>query len=133
MTQSIKTWQQRYSEMGGAFLQTKVMQDEIDELRAALNKQTDQSLLGDIIGCFDAAIAEGLYEAISNTEDERLKDLLERRVMHAYLYAIGPQKSVSKESIVANGPSQDAEHSQYGSPELQNLILAKLIEPKGLA
>ena len=48
-----------------------------------------------VIACFDAAIAEGLFDAINETKDERLKDLLERRVMCAYYAAIGPTKRIS--------------------------------------
>jgi len=57
------------------------------------------SLLGEIIGCFDAAISEGLYEALAETQDARLKDLLERRVMHAYFKAVGPEKALAPVNI----------------------------------
>lgn len=40
----------------------------------------------EVIGCFNAAFVEGLQEALAETQDERLKDLVERRLMHA-LYA----------------------------------------------
>ena len=43
-------------------------------------------VIGEVIGCFDAAFAEGLQEALAETQDERLKDLVERRLMYA-LYA----------------------------------------------
>lgn len=43
-------------------------------------------LTDEVIGCFRAAEVEGLAEALANTTDERLKDLVERRLMHA-LYA----------------------------------------------
>lgn len=46
--------------------------------------------LGELIGCFDAAISEGLYEALAETTDERLKDLVERRLMVGYQNACGP-------------------------------------------
>ena len=44
------------------------------------------SAVREVIGCFDAAFAEGLQEALAETTDERLKDLVERRLMYA-LYA----------------------------------------------
>lgn len=44
------------------------------------------TLSSEVIGCFHAAESEGLTEALANTTDERLKDLVERRLMHA-LYA----------------------------------------------
>lgn len=71
---------------------------ERDELHGAIDKlavlaQPDDktqpvasSALGEVIGCFEAALVEGLQEALASTEDERLKDLVERRLMHA-LYA----------------------------------------------
>lgn len=37
-----------------------------------------------LIGCFDAAISEGLMEALRDTTDERLKDLIERRLIVGY-------------------------------------------------
>lgn len=33
------------------------------------------------LGCFDMAIGEGLLEAVQDTPDERMKDLLERRIL----------------------------------------------------
>lgn len=51
-----------------------------------LNPPKGDEALREIIGCFDAAEAEGLSQALAETTDERLKDLIERRVMHA-LYA----------------------------------------------
>lgn len=37
----------------------------------------------EIIGCFRAAEIEGLSEALAETTDFRLKDLVERRLMYA--------------------------------------------------
>ena len=48
--------------------------------------QEPVGLAGEVIGCFDAAMCEGLQEALAETTDERLKDLVERRLMYA-LYA----------------------------------------------
>jgi hypothetical protein len=48
--------------------------------------QEPVGLAGEVIGCFDAAMCEGLQEALAETTDERLKDLIERRLMYA-LYA----------------------------------------------
>lgn len=45
-----------------------------------------QDVLNEIIGCFHAAEIEGLSQALSETNDEHLKDLIERRLMYA-LYA----------------------------------------------
>lgn len=45
-----------------------------------------------VIGCFRAAEAEGLQEALTETTDERLKDLVERRLMHAFYKAQEPQQ-----------------------------------------
>ena len=56
-----------------------------------------------IIGCFEAAIAEGLHEAIAETADERLKDLLERRVMHAYYAAKGLGPILTQEPVAKTG------------------------------
>lgn len=40
--------------------------------------------LREIVGCFDAASTEGLYTVLAETQDERLKDLVERRLLGAY-------------------------------------------------
>lgn len=44
--------------------------------------------LGELIGCFDAALSEGLEEALAETTDLRLKDLVERRLMYGYHNAV---------------------------------------------
>ena len=51
--------------------------------------------LGHFIACFDAAFDEGLDAALAETTDERLKDLVERRLLAGYYQAIGP--SVQKD------------------------------------
>ncbi len=44
------------------------------------------NLLQDVLGCLRAAEIEGLQEALAETTDERLKDLVERRLMYAFYY-----------------------------------------------
>ena len=39
-----------------------------------------------ISGCFRAAEIEGLHEALAETTDGRLKDLVERRLLYAYYF-----------------------------------------------
>lgn len=46
---------------------------------------------GYLAACFDAAISEGLCEALAETQDERLKDLVERRLMVGYSQFKGAQ------------------------------------------
>ncbi len=41
-----------------------------------------------IEGCFNAAFIEGLHEALLETTDERLKDLVERRILYAYHFVV---------------------------------------------
>lgn len=50
-------------------------------------QQEPVAAIQEVIGCFNAALAEGLQEALANTTDERLKDLVERRLMHAFYAA----------------------------------------------
>ncbi len=52
-----------------------------------MNSERLKEAIVEVQGCFHAAIVEGLLEALSETEDLRLKDLIERRVMYAY-YAV---------------------------------------------
>lgn len=45
------------------------------------------SVIDNIIDCFDAAFFEGLQEALNETQDLKLKDLVERRILFALYYA----------------------------------------------
>lgn len=58
--------------------------DACDGLQIMYRKATD--VLEEIKGCFNAAEVEGLTDALAETTDERLKDLVQRRLMYA-LYA----------------------------------------------
>lgn len=60
--------------------------DEVRQQSAAriAELERESSALSEVIGCFEAAEVEGLSIALAETTDERLKDLIERRVMHAY-------------------------------------------------
>ena len=57
----------------------------------ALAQPEPNGLAAYVIGCFGAAEAEGLQEALAETTDERLKDLVERRLMYALYEAQKPQ------------------------------------------
>lgn len=61
----------------------------IDEFGAApaVAAADIRKALSEVVQCFDAALSEGLNAALAETADERLKDLVERRLMHA-LYAV---------------------------------------------
>lgn len=50
-------------------------------------------VLQEVLECFHAAEAEGLSTALAETTDTRLKDLVERRLMHA-LYAVEAEREV---------------------------------------
>jgi hypothetical protein len=56
------------------------MQQQITDLQSENAKLKEA--LGNYLNCVDAANAEGLQEAIANTQDEKLKDLLTRRVFY---------------------------------------------------
>lgn len=45
--------------------------------------QTSREGFDEVIGCFRAAEVEGLAQALAETTDLRLKDLVERRLMYA--------------------------------------------------
>lgn len=59
--------------------------------------------LGELIGCFDAALSEGLQEALAETTDERLKDLVERRLMYGYWVAVGPDTGAAPQAPAGEG------------------------------
>lgn len=46
--------------------------------------RTPLAAISEIAACFSAAYVEGLQEALAETTDERIKDLVERRLLPAY-------------------------------------------------
>lgn len=60
--------------------------EALDAIDLIARKPPQIDALDTVVGCFAAAESEGLYAALSGTTDERLKDLVERRLMQA-LYA----------------------------------------------
>ena len=51
-----------------------------------------EARLAECLGCITAAEIEGLQEALAETTDERLKDLVERRLLWVRIYAAPAQK-----------------------------------------
>lgn len=60
---------------------------------AAMAATAPDNALGVLIGSFDAAFVEGLHEVLAETKDERLKDLVERRLLAGYEIAVGPSRA----------------------------------------
>lgn len=54
-------------------------------------------------GCIFAAEAEGLVDALSETSDKRLADLIHRRLCHAYLEVKTPDTDAAIAEIKAQG------------------------------
>ena len=52
---------------------------------------SEQDALTEIVGCIDAANAEGLDDALVNNTDARLADLVQRRLLPAFYTAIAAQ------------------------------------------
>jgi hypothetical protein len=71
----------------GDVAQNVFLRDQCDGLQIMYRKAADA--LTDVRGCFEAAQVEGLAEALAETTDERLKDLVQRRLNYAYEYACG--------------------------------------------
>lgn len=68
------------------------MAEDRDQLLAQLQVKTKElqavkAILNEVKGCFEAAIFEGLETVLADADDPDLKDLVERRLMHAY-YAV---------------------------------------------
>ena len=72
----------------------EVLMDSIGKARLLLSRYRDSlalhapahhdaAAMAHVRGCFDAAEAEGLSVALAETPDARLKDLVERRLLHA--------------------------------------------------
>jgi len=49
-------------------------------------------LAQEVVSCFESAIVEGLIETLNETQDKRLKDLVERRLMFVYYAALEHNK-----------------------------------------
>lgn len=79
-----------------------VLKQRIEELAQPKEpEQEPNGLAAYVIGCFGAAEAEGLQEVLSETTDERLKDLVERRLMYALYEAQKPQPKEPEQQPVA--------------------------------
>lgn len=54
-----------------------------------MTSQTDKLVLtlNEVVNCFSAAYYEGLELVLAETTDERLKDLVERRLLYAFYAA----------------------------------------------
>jgi hypothetical protein len=57
------------------------------KLAAPKPEPAQEPVANEIVGCFDAAFFEGLAEALAETTDLRLRDLVERRLLYAYTIA----------------------------------------------
>jgi hypothetical protein len=62
-------------------------ENAVAELDVAHSVSESKPLAAYVIGCFSAAEAEGLQDVLAETTDKRLKDLVERRLMHAFYAA----------------------------------------------
>lgn len=71
-----------FAKMRGLSLDDARVQDWQEALAAPVQEPLTD-LADEVIGCFHAAEIEGLTEALANTTDEHLKDLVERRLMYA--------------------------------------------------
>lgn len=79
------------------------LRDQLDGVQIMYRKA--MAALDEVRGCFNAAEVEGLTEVLANTADERLKDLVERRLMYA-LYAAQDPSTQPFASTAATQPEQ---------------------------
>jgi|GEM_PF-3310547 len=92
----------------------------------------------EVVGCFEAAQAEGLEEALVDTTDDRLRDLVERRLMYALHAAqpFAPRVFRDGDAICAVWPDFiDLQISPAGFGDTKedaiNKLLAALAAPTG--
>jgi hypothetical protein len=78
------------------------LRDQCAGLQVMYRKASDA--LTEIRGCFDAAGYEGLDEVLAETTDERLKDLVQRRLMYARDYA----NSVAATPATEQAPTKES-------------------------
>lgn len=72
--------------------------------------------LGELIGSFDAAFSEGLQEALAETTDDRLKDLVERRLLAGYWIATGPSLKPAAGAELPGQPTQASDPIREQAP-----------------
>lgn len=70
-----------------------------------------RDVLTEIIGCIDAANAEGLDDALVNNTDARLADLVQRRLLPAFYVAIKAQQAAPVAQGDAEQRQMDAKHA----------------------
>ena len=80
----------------------KPRNEALDILDAAIAQPTAWECAFEVIGCFEAAYTEGLEQVLAETADLRLKDLVERRLLHA-MYAA---QSCPPITVAAPAPSR---------------------------
>lgn len=82
-----------------------------------MNEKTIETLkvaleaLENVQGCFSAASVEGLHQIIADSTDERLKDLVSRRLMYVFLPAV--DASIKLRTLIATieaQPVQPVDH-----------------------
>jgi hypothetical protein len=118
-----------YEEIQPAALMAEIghWRAQVQSLQAQLASSTANpapALATQVIGCFDAAFAEGLQEALSETQDERLKDLVLRRLMHAMFAAQAP-------AHLATNVQRDADRYQALKDRHAYLMVVWLIGASG--
>lgn len=104
---------------------TAALRNERDVLAAQVKIQ--RAALEEIDGCFEAALAEGLLEAIVETPDVRLRDLLNRRLLPARGTAVG---ALSATPALPASPPDDW---QVANDELRSMRDAALDKAFDLA
>lgn len=69
--------------------QSKIINDDLQNRLTAAREQIGRltQALNDCLRCVSAARIEGLDDALANTPDERLRDLVERRLLWVEQYA----------------------------------------------
>lgn len=89
---------------------------------------------GELIACFDMAFSEGLQEALANTTDEHLKDLIERRLLVGYYNAIGPSPTAQAAPIdmVLHCPACGLQHIDEPESKGRALHADESIEDQSL-
>lgn len=90
----------------GNVAQNVLLRDQCDGLQVVYRKAT--AALAEVRECFIKAEVEGLSKALTDTQDEHLKDLVERRLMHAYSFADEWHDAPHTIQPVAALPTNDA-------------------------
>lgn len=101
----------------GDIAQNTLLKDQCHGLQIMYRKAADAVI--EVIDCFQVAEIEGLTEALAETSDARLKDLVERRLMHAYFATKGSLPPAVQAAPVGKYPAVSKDQARNNQLDIE--------------